>query len=120
MKINEECIRDVLSYLVDNLTIQISNNRGDFNSISLLSLMKNFEEKYSKEDIWYSIYNLSQDGFIETNDVRKQSRNGFAFVDIYNVTHRGHQFNEIIFVISFNLSERLNYNFIFFQNRIYF
>ena len=96
MKINEECIRDVLSYLVDNLTIQISNNRGDFNSISLLSLMKNFEEKYSKEDIWYSIYNLSQDGFIETNDIRKQSRNGFAFVDIYNVTHRGHQFNEII------------------------
>lgn len=89
MKINEECIRDVLSYLIDNLTIQISNNRGDFNSISILSLMKNFEEKYSKEDIWYSIYNLSQDGFIETNDVRKQSRNGFAFVDIYNVTHRG-------------------------------
>ena len=96
MKINEECIRDVLSYLVDNLTIQISNNRGDFNSISLLSLMKNFEEKYSTEDVWYHIYNLSQDGFIETSDVRKQSRNGFAFVDIYNVTHRGHQFNEII------------------------
>lgn len=97
MKINEECIRDILSYLVNNLTIQISNNnRGDFNSISLLSLIKNFEEKYSKEDIWYSVYNLSQDRFIETNDIRKQSRNGFAYVDIYNVTHRGHQFYETI------------------------
>lgn len=96
MKINEDCIRDILSYLVDNLTLKINNNKGDFDSISLLSLMKNFEEKYSKEDIWYSVYNLSQDRFIETNDIRTQSRNGFVFVDIYNVTHRGHQFNETI------------------------
>lgn len=66
MKINEECIRDILSYLIENLTLQISNNKGDFNSISLLSLMKNFDEKYSREDIWYSIYNLSCDRFIET------------------------------------------------------
>ena len=66
MKINEECIRDILSYLANNLTIKISNNnKGDFNSISLLSLMKFFDNKYSKEDIWYSIYNLSQDRFIE-------------------------------------------------------
>ena len=93
MKINEECIRDVLSYLINNLTIQIINNKkGDFNSISLLSLMETFDEKYSKEDVWYSIYNLSQDRYIETDDIRSKSRNGFAFVNIYNVTHRGHEF----------------------------
>ena len=71
MKINEECIRDVLSYLANNLTIQIINNKkGDFNSVSLLSLMITFDEKYSKEDVWYSIYNLSQDRYIETDDIR--------------------------------------------------
>ena len=97
MKINEECIRDVLSYLINNLTIQIINNKkGDFNSISLLYLMETFDEKYSKEDVWYSIYNLSQDRYIETDDIRSKSRNGFAFVNIYNVTHRGHEFYEII------------------------
>ncbi len=96
MKINEECIRDVLEYLIDNITIEIKNNKGDFHSLSLLHIMKAFKEKYSMEDIWYSIYNLSQDRFIETNDIRSNSRNGFAFVNIYNITHRGHNFYETI------------------------
>lgn len=96
MKINEECIRDILKYLIENLTIQIDKTKGGFNSLSLLSVMKEFDNKYSREDVWYSIYNLSQDRFIETNDICKQSLNGFAFVEIYNVTHRGHQFYETI------------------------
>lgn len=96
MKMNEDCLRDVLEFLVENLTLKIKDNKGGFNSVSLLSIMKTFDNKYTKEDIWYSIYNLSQDRFIETNDICKQSLNGFAFVEIYNVTHRGHQFFETI------------------------
>lgn len=98
MKINEDCIRDVLQYYVDELSINfISHNRCDFNEISLLKTIKHFEDKYSQEDVWYAVYNLSQDRFIETNDIRKTSRDaGLAHVSIYNVTHRGHQFNESI------------------------
>lgn len=96
MKINEECIRDILRFCVENLTLKITNNKGDFSSVSMLFIMKKFESTYSKEDIWYSIYNLSQDKFIETNDIRGQSRNGFAYVEVYNVTHRGHEFYESI------------------------
>lgn len=96
MKMNEDCIRDILGYLVDTLILNISDTKGDFQNASLLSVMKKFSDKYSKEDIWYSVYNLSCDRFIETNDIRKQSRNGFAYVEIYNVTHRGHQFYESI------------------------
>lgn len=98
MKMNEDCIRDILKFLVENLTIEIDNqrNKGGFNDISMLGIMKEFENQYSKEDIWYSVYNLSQDRFIETNNIREQSRAGFAYVEIYNVTHRGHQFYETI------------------------
>ena len=96
MKMNEDCIRDILKYLVENLTIKIDHNKGGFNDISMLTIMKEFEPKYAREDIWYSVYNLSQDRFIDTNDIRKQSMVGFAFVEIYNVTHRGHQFYETI------------------------
>lgn len=96
MKMNEECIRDILHYLVENLTIKIENNKGGFNDITMLGIIKEFDNKYTKEDIWYSVYNLSQDRFIDTNDIRKQSMVGFAFVEIYNVTHRGHQFYETI------------------------
>ena len=98
MKMNEDCIRDILKFLVENLSITIDNrnNKGGFNDISMLGIMKTFESQYNKEDIWYSVYNLSQDRFIESNDIRKQSGVGFAFVEIYNVTHRGHQFYETI------------------------
>ena len=45
MKINEECIRDILKYLIENLTIQIDKTKGGFNSLSLLSVMKEFDNK---------------------------------------------------------------------------
>lgn len=96
MRLNEECIRDTLQYLVDNLELNLTDLKGDFNSLSLLSVMKHFDNIYSKEDIWYSIYNLSKDNFIETNDIRKNSVNAFAYVYIFNVTHRGHNFYESI------------------------
>lgn len=70
MRINEECIRDILKYLIKNITVKIKNNKGDFDSLSLLHIMNVFENQYSKEDVWYSVYNLSQDRFIETNDIR--------------------------------------------------
>lgn len=78
------------------LQLKIDNTKGGFNSVSMLAIMKEFDQKYTREDIWYSVYNLSQDRFIDTNDIRKQSQAGFAYVNIYNVTHRGHQFYETI------------------------
>ena len=97
MKINEDCVRDVLECLVDNLHLIIINEvKGDFNSIDLLKLMKYFENKYSQEEVWYSVYNLEQDGYIETDGVRERSVSGFTYVHISNVTHRGHEFYESI------------------------
>lgn len=96
MRLNEDCVRDVLKYFLENLSIKIDDTRGDFGKVTMLEVMKAFENVYSKEDVWYTIYNLSQGRFIESDDIRKQSRNGFAFVEIYNVTHRGHQFYETI------------------------
>ena len=96
MKMNEDCMRDVLVHLVENLSIQINGNKGGFNKISLLSVMEKFKDKYSREDIWYSVYNLYCDRFIESDDIRKQSLQGFAFTEIFNVTHRGHQLYESI------------------------
>lgn len=98
MKMNEDCIRDILQYYVENLEIQFgTHNRCSFSEISLLATIEKFKDEYTKADIWYSVYNLSQDRFIETNDIYRISRDpGLAYVIIYNVTHRGHQFYESI------------------------
>ena len=97
MKINEECVRDVLDYLVNNLHLVIVRNiKGDFNSIDLLELMQYFDGEYTHEDVWYSVYNLEQSGYIETNNIRENSKSAFAHANISNVTHRGHEFYESI------------------------
>lgn len=86
MKLNPDCIRDVLLYLEENLTI---SNRV-FNPITL-STLQNSLSKYSKEDVFYSVYNLRQIGFIEGrfNDVSNMK---MQFCDIENITYAGHQF----------------------------
>lgn len=98
MKINEDCIRDILRYYVENLEVFFgTHNRCGFSEITLLATIEKFKDEYTKADIWYSVYNLSQDRFIETNDIYRISRDsGLAYVIIYNVTHKGHQFYESI------------------------
>ncbi len=96
MKINDDCVRDILKYLVENLTIKLTDTKGDFNKLSVHKVISHFSETYSREDVWYSLYNLEQEQYIETNGIRKHSVVGLAFADIFNVTHKGHNFYEII------------------------
>lgn len=86
MKLNPDCIRDVLLYLEENLTIE----NHVFSSINLKMLQDNLTD-YSKEDIFYSVYNLKQIRFIEgrINDVSNMK---MMFCEIENITYAGHQF----------------------------
>lgn len=100
MKINEECIRDVLIYLVANLKINIKENSfGGLSKINLKIIIDKLNEKYSSEDIWYSIYNIYQADFIEgtgLSSMQKPSNTHFIDVEISNVTYKGHRFIEAI------------------------
>lgn len=86
MKLNPDCIRDVLLYLEENLKI----SEREFLPITLYTLEEELT-KYSKEDIFYSVYNLRQIRFIEgtfvdtTSEKMQQCR-------IENITYAGHQF----------------------------
>jgi len=89
MELKADCIRDVLLYLEENLTLNIS--KGKFSIIDLEQLYSGVSEKYSKEDIWYSVYNLHQIRFIEgrINDAAGQK---MFYCEIQNITWNGHQF----------------------------
>ena len=90
MKLNPDCIRDVLLYLEENIKI---DNRT-FMPISLKSLQEVFEN-YSEEDIFYSVYNLKQAKFIEGKftDIKDTK---MAICEIQNITYVGHQFLETV------------------------
>lgn len=86
MKINHDCIRDILLYLEENLKIE----GHVFLSINLKTLQDNLPE-YSAEDVFYSVYNLHQIRFIEGR-INNVSNMKMLFCEIENITYSGHRF----------------------------
>lgn len=98
MIINENCIRDILKYLVENLNITIEkHNRFTYNNISVYKLIEELNYlKYTKEDIIYSVNILASLSFIEGEKLSDKVNVPYAFQTINNVTYRGQKFYESI------------------------
>jgi len=91
--LNYDCLRDVLISLEENLTIDSDLSFDYFNLHQIL----NFEslKKYSKEDIYYCVYNLIEidflDGTIQFAD------GGIPYHGLVsNITYAGHEFLQSI------------------------
>lgn len=97
MTINDNCIREILRYLVENLKIHIKNMKFTYVSISVSELINKLEsQRYSKEDIVYSINILASLHYIEGEQLTDKMSVNFAYQKIDNVTYRGQQFYESI------------------------
>ena len=99
MQINGDCCRDILGYLIDNLQIQYDESHEKFSylCIDTLTLIRNVaSDKYTREDIIYSVNILAECHFIEGNKLRERIAVNTAFQEIFNVTYGGHQFYESI------------------------
>lgn len=86
MKLNPDCIRDVLLYLEENLKI----SEREFLPITLVTLEEELTQ-YPKEDVFYSVYNLRQIGFIE-GTFKDTITGKMQYCNIENITYAGHQF----------------------------
>lgn len=89
MKLNPDCIRDVLLYLESELEVDLENH--NFTTISLKQINKHFENIYMEEDIWYTVYNLREMRYISGN-LGDAGRKLMMFCEIDNITPYGHQF----------------------------
>lgn len=87
MKLNPDCVRDVLLYLEENLKIEEGQK---FSHITLHQLKQNLN-KYSEEDVLYSVYNLYQIHFIDGN-IKNVNDIKMYICEIYNITWSGYQF----------------------------
>lgn len=86
MKINDDCIRDVLLYLEKNLII---SEELEFKHIDLDSLVEALTD-YPRQDIFYSVYNLNDIGFI---NAMIQYGDGHVYSClITNINYEGHEF----------------------------
>ena len=93
MKLNPDCIRDTLLCLESNLTINSSiNTMSSIRLAKLYELMSSqYNDKYTHDDIWYSVYLLQQTGYIEA-DIANAGTYTMTKCYIQNITWNGHQF----------------------------
>lgn len=88
MKLNPDCVRDVMIYLEDNLGIE----RNRFKYVELTSILKNFSDKYEKEDLLYSMFQLTKSGYIVTDFSENIVYNKFSISNVLYITPTGHNF----------------------------
>lgn len=93
MRLNYDCIRDVLLVLEEKLEVRWNDEDSNFNfnTIGLVSLKGYLSDKdYSQEDIFYSVHNLIQANYIISTSVKSGSQ--ISNYNITDITYEGHQF----------------------------
>lgn len=93
MVLNIDCMRAVLEYLVDNLSLRYEDLTTEFRAINVNAMYTDIIE-YDDEDIFYAVYNLWQAGYIEANV--KISYTIVRDFDVWNVSYEGQQFYQNI------------------------
>lgn len=90
MKLNPDCMRDVMLQIEKLWEIKI-NERGYIqNGFLHISALYNALPEYSKEDIYYSLFNLKQAGYIEVNG--KLLDPDISQFCVHHMTFTGHEF----------------------------
>ncbi len=92
MRLNEECCRDVLLYLVEHLGLETSQPERYkvFQKIDVRNMYDVLP--YSSDDIFYSANKLAECGYIIIQP--HELSHGVINYYIIDITYRGHQFIE--------------------------
>lgn len=98
MKLNYDCVRDVMlaiesmDYVVEDEDGYISYEEIEFND--LVNRINGRKERYSRVEIFYTLQNLKQAGYLDVSD---QWADGHAeCFSINYITYSGHRFIDTI------------------------
>lgn len=86
MKLNYDCIRDVMLYIEENQAI---DTNGRIKWVGLQQIINGMTEKYDSGDIVYSVKQLGDSQLLKLKDI---SDSGGANYIIGDITPQGHEF----------------------------
>lgn len=94
MKLNPDCIRDVLLYLEENLTYKNNSISMEHKEIPIAIVVSNVSEnnKHSSEDVQYSIEKLFEINYIKIKNISYDKNKYIVSGNIYDITYEGHNF----------------------------
>jgi Hypothetical protein (DUF2513). len=94
MKLNHDCIRSVLLYLESESKVEVGDNgRIRWSEVPIQEFYKALPE-YSKEDIYYSLFNIDEAGYI--NSSCNHAGGSVTMYCVNRITFQGHEFLETI------------------------
>lgn len=99
MQIKEECVREILGYIVKNIDYKNDvDHKLNVVPVSLYELYndKKLSEKYEQKDIMYTVLKLLEIHFIKVSDIFPQNKSVIERCTICEVTYSGHKFYESI------------------------
>lgn len=90
MKLNPDCVRQTLLYLEEATAVEVVEDRAFGYKPVFISQICSALKNYSKEDVFYSLSNLEQAGYIAAD---RLNSDGYIveYVVLY-ITHSGHEF----------------------------
>lgn len=96
MKLNPDCLRDVLLYLEDNIRyICCEDEIIKRTKVNMYTIAKSLSE-HTEEDVIYSIEKLYEMKYIELMNEQKDNQGYIMQGNVRSITASGHQFLETI------------------------
>ena len=86
MKLNEQCMKDILKYLAEKITI---TDNGVCNGCKIVEIQKYFEPQYSIKETAYAIKKLIEINYVVLNTTEKSWKDETKIEDI---TYAGHKY----------------------------
>lgn len=96
MRVNNNCIKDVLNYIINTVTVNFSTANSEYVGISLLSIIKSLseEKQYSEAEVLHSYIYAQNCGYIWASKRIEFKQIIPAKIDVYDVTPSGYAFIE--------------------------
>lgn len=92
MKLNPDCVRDVLLYLEENLGYTDYVGALQHKEIQICTIPDYFSTTYSKEDVNYSIEKLYEARFISLVNIASDRDGYIVNAYVNDITYIGHEF----------------------------
>lgn len=94
MKIDNECIKAVLNFVIENTDINDEDTKCSIEQTNLYKIIKGLENTYDRKVIIHSTFYASKCGYIEAQPLRETRNIVYSTYNINDVTPMGYKFLE--------------------------
>ena len=92
MKVNNECIKAVLNYVIENTGINDGDTKCSIEQTNLYKVIKGLEGNYDRKVIIHSTFYACKCGYLEMNPIREVTNIVYSNCNISDVSPIGYKF----------------------------